>query len=469
MDNPSPANGDSGYESKFPRVPWKERWQAGKSKRTAVPRSQHGQWQPAAGRKNPLELLEQSNVDRLPKLIPLRYGRMLASPLAFYRGAAIIMAADLEGSPDTGIHTQICGDCHAMNFGWYGSPERNLVFDVTDFDETYWGPWEWDAKRLAASLAIAANQAGADRTQQRAIVAAAAASYRQRISELSRLPALELWYARLDEQHLLSAAGSSAQSSSLQKIMKKARQRTVATLMPKLTEYHAGRLRIIEQPPLIFHEKHSSQFNRDIHHLFMGYRAALSNDRRFLLDRFHILDVAYKVVGVGSVGLRCGIALLADSDGQSMFLQLKEAGTSVIEPYFAGLSKSKHQGQRVVDGQRLMQAASDLFLGWTQDESGRPFYVRQLRDMKTSFNIESMNLAELREYGELCGWALARAHAKPGHGTEIAGYLGDDDNFDLALAKFAVQYADQNERDFEAFQAAVKAGSIKADVQLAVE
>ena len=422
-----------------------------------------------------MELLDESNIGRVPQLIPLRYQRMSESELAFLRGSPGVMIADLATTAVTGIQTQLCGDCHLSNFGWFGTPERNLIFDVTDFDETRSGPWEWDVKRLATSFAVAARAKRASREDQAKIARDLAEAYRTRIAKFSRLSEMELWYERLDSNRLIATARSDSEKKELQEIARRAEKLTVTNQMDNLITGSDGSMRIADKPlagvpasePLVtFHT--TADFDCSIFsglngeapelmRLLHEYRKTLSDDRRALLDRFRVHDTAFKAVGVGSVGMRCGLMLLADSDGHCLLLQLKEARASLLDPFLPQAAFATHHGRRVVDGQRLMQAASDLFLGWTKDDSGRDYYVRQLRDMKTSMNVDKLTHSDLRDYADLCGWALARAHAKAGNGAVIAGYLGeDDDNFDRALGDFAVAYADQVALDYARFKDAMK-------------
>lgn len=447
----------------IPFAPRAERIAVGRALRERVAQAAHAQWQPAPDRPDPIALLEASNRDRLAPLLPIRYGRMVASPLAFLRGSAGVMAADLAQTPTTGIHVQICGDCHLQNFGFFASPERHVVFDVNDFDETHLGPWEWDVKRLAASVAVAARQNGADEDAQRSVARTAVKSYRRRLAEFSQLTSGDLWYVRLNAEFLIANARR-RQREKLQQIVEKAQLRTVNSLLPKLTEQVAGQLRLIDQPPLIFHAEPGSGFAEEVRYLFQRYRKTLQDDRRELLDRFRLVDVAYKVVGVGSVGLRCYMALLLDADGGPLLLQIKEAGTSVLEP-LVGPSPFVNHGQRIVHGQRMMQAVSDPFLGWAAEHGGRDYYVRQLRDMKTSVDVATMTYPELQDYVRLCGWALARAHAKSGAAATISGYLGTDNQFDRAVAIFALAYAEQTVRDHAALQAAVQSGRLAAEIE----
>lgn len=433
----------------------------GKSLRDRVPRSSHGEWKPAAHRPDPVDLLEQSNRGRLPELIPLRYGRMLTSPFAFLRGAASIMAADLSQTPNTGIKVQTCGDCHLSNFGGYGTPERNLVFDINDFDETLPAPWEWDVKRLAASIVVAGRYLKLSDKSSRQAAIAAVQSYREHLHEYAQKTPLEVWYERIGAESLLSFTSRRKELKRLKSEVKKARALKPILELDKLTEMVRGQRRFIERPPLVFHPSPEDPLALEMRSVFHKYRKTLRDDYRILLDQYRLVDIAMKVVGVGSVGTRCGVALLLSGDGEPLLLQIKEARPSVLELY-AGKSNYDNRAQRVVAGQHLMQAASDIFLGWTRGESGHDFYLRQLRDMKTSVEIEGMSETDLKGYSHLCAWALARSHARSGKRFELAGYLGQNDSFDRAIADFAIAYADQNDRDYQALADAVATGKIEA-------
>ena len=433
----------------------------GKTLRGQVSRSSHREWQPATHRPDPIAMLEKSNQGRLPELVPIRYGRMLVSPFAFLRGAASIMAFDLSETPQTGIKVQTCGDCHLSNFGGYGTPERNLVFDVNDFDETLPAPWEWDVKRLAASIVVAGRSLKFSDKTSRTAVLAAVRSYRDRLNEYAQMTALDVWYAHIGVESLLTFTDRAKELKKLKTAVEKARALKPMLELDKLTETIAGQRRFIDNPPLVFHPALEDPLAVEMLSVFHKYRQTLRDDSRTLLDHYHIVDVAMKVVGVGSIGTRCGIALLVSADNDPLFLQIKEARASVLEPY-VGKSSYQNHAQRVVAGQHLMQAASDLFLGWTKGDSGHDFYLRQLRDMKFSIEIEGMSEADLSGYAHLCGWALARSHARSGDRFAISGYLGRNDIFELAIADFAVIYADQNDRDYQQLVDAVKSGQIQA-------
>jgi len=459
-----------------------ERAVRGKSARAEVPLESHAEFEPAPDRPDPIALLEEQAASRVPNLVPVRYGRMMASPFSYYRGAALPMAADLATTPVTGLAVQACGDAHLSNFGVFGSAERRLVFDVNDFDETAPGPWEWDIKRLGASLEVAARDNGFPRKKRRAIVAAAVAQYRKAMRDFADMTNLEVWYASADMDLLRRqnpAQLKARQRKAVDKGLAKARTKDSMQAVDKLTHMVDGRPRIVADPPLIVpvdqlipDEIDRKRFEGLITDLVAGYRRTLETDRRYLLEQYEFCDMAHKVVGVGSVGTRCWIVLMLGRDtGDPLFLQVKEAQDSVLCRY-VGSSKYSNQGQRVVAGQRLMQASSDIFLGWqrvaigAENNGHRDFYVRQLRDWKFSLDIESMVPRGLRIYAQLCGWTLARAHARSGDRIAIAAYLGGSDAFDQAITQFASAYADQNEKDHQALLDAVVSGRIMAESDL---
>lgn len=448
----------------LPRVadePFDERCAAGRALRAAVPRSIHAHWSPPPARADPVALLRAGDATRLPELVPLRYGRMLESPLAFLRGAAAIMADDLAATPTTGIPVQACGDAHLANFGAYGTPERNLVFDLNDFDETLPGPWEWDIKRLAASIVVAGRGNGFDAAQCAEAAHAAVRSYRQRLNEFARRGYLDVWYAQIDAQTVLDTLSSATRRLAGRRF-EQASQRDHLRALAKWTTLVDGQVRLVEDPPLLRHVS-DERIGDQLRTLVQVYAKSLRDDRQALLQRYTIVDFARKVVGVGSVGMRCYIILLRGKDlADPLFLQIKEATRSVLEPH-QGKCLYPHHGQRVVRGQQLIQAASDIFLGWGQVGTTH-FYIRQLYDMKGSVQIARLTPAQLSTYGEVCGWALARAHARSGDAARISGYLGAGDTFDQAVAAFATAYADQTERDHAALIAAVKAGCVSAEV-----
>jgi uncharacterized protein (DUF2252 family) len=440
-----------------------DRAAAGKAMRDKVPRELLGIWKDGKGRPNPIDLLRKSDAGRLKELVPIKYGRMLQSPFAFYRGAAGVMASDLARTPNTGIHVQACGDCHLMNFGGFATPERNIIFDINDFDETSPAPWEWDVKRLAASIVLAARSIGLSDSQGRDSATSAARSYREHMRKFSRMDPLRVWYATVSPEDIMAVSPKVVQKRLRKRIAKAANGSGSELDYPKLAGAVGGQIRITDQPPLIFHPEviRGPEARAMLDQVFRTYRETLSDDRRMLFDRYRLVDVAIKVVGVGSVGRRCWIALFMSEANDPLFLQVKEAAQSVLEPY-AGKSAYRHPGQRVVMGQRLMQPASDIFLGWLTAVNGRQFYVRQLRDAKMKPLVETFDAEVLGVYAMLCGWVLARAHSKVSDkSSTISGYLGSSsDAFDEAMGKFAVAYADQAERDHAALRAAVKKGKI---------
>jgi uncharacterized protein (DUF2252 family) len=442
-----------------------QRLKAGRAIRDKVPRKRHSGWKAARNRPDPISLLIDSNRGRIPSLLPIRYGRMLKSPFFFLRGAAAIMASDLEHTPTTGIRVQAGGDCHIMNFGAFATPERNLVFDVNDFDETLRAPWEWDLKRLVASVEVAGRAAGFKAKDRESGVRSAVRSYRKHMADYAHTRALEVWYERIEFEPLVKKIPQrAARKFTSTEIERAKRQSFPVHIRPMLRGRNGELARIRDDPPLIYHPaaRHRAAYAEQVRGAFKHYRESLPAHYRVLFDRFQYCDMAIKVVGVGSVGTFCAVALFMAPDREPLFLQLKEATASVLEKY-AGRSPYANHGERVVVGQRLMQAASDIFLGWTAGIDGnRHFYIRQLRDMKVSMVIDTMNAADLGYYGEACAWALARAHARSGDAAMIAGYLGSGDVFDDALARFAGDYGDQTERDHAALVKAVKAGRINA-------
>jgi len=476
----APPRGRQRYqlESGLKRMTPAERAARGKEARAAVPRDSHAVFDPGPGRADPIGLLEEQAESRVPELVPVRRGRMMASPFTFYRGAALPMAADLATTPVSGLAVQACGDAHLSNFGIFGSPERELVFDVNDFDETTPGPWEWDVKRLAASLEVAARGNGFAGKDRREIVTAAVARYRRAMRDFAGMTNLDVWYAHADLDDLraeFDAQMKKRERKIIDQDMAKARTRDSMQEVAKLTHLVDGRPRIISNPPLLVpvaellpKEQDLAAFSAQLTGLIAGYRRTLETDRRYLLEQYEAADMARKVVGVGSVGTRCWIVLMLGRDeSDPLFLQVKEAQASVLSR-FVGASKYANMGQRVVAGQRLMQASSDIFLGWQRAEVGldgqqRDFYIRQLRDWKYSIAIEDLVPRTMRAYGELCGWTLARAHACSGDRIAIAAYLGGSDVFDQAITRFASAYADQNERDHKALVDAVASGRLTAE------
>ncbi len=493
-----------------------ERKARGEQARDRTPPSSHSGWRPAADRPDPVSLLEEQDVTREPDLVPVRHGRMMVSPFTFYRGAARIMAADLAATPVAGLGAQLCGDAHLSNFGAFASPERRLLFDLNDFDETLPGPFEYDVKRMAASFTIAARNNGFSKADARAATLASVTAYREAMATFAQMRTMDIWYAHLDEDELMAAARvalselrgdmgtvkkeekrdkragqakaakkeakqevrvraeekeARAAEKRAQKTLAKARTRDSLQALSKLCELVDGQYRIVSQPPIVVpardlastHGLSPDDVVPVIHEQFRAYRATLQDDRRHLLERFQVVDAARKVVGVGSVGTRAFIVLLQGRDtGDPLFLQIKEATASVLEAYLPK-SRYRQHGERVVQGQRMMQAASDIYLGWTKGlDVNRHFYWRQLRDMKGSAEVEAMKVPGLTFYGRICGWTLARAHARSGDPIAIAGYLGAGDEFDKAITDFSLAYSDQNERDYEDFIKAIRSGRLEA-------
>ena len=453
-----------------------ERAALGKAARADVPRSSHAEFAPGPKRPDPLEIIEKQSATRLPELVPVRYGRMSESPFRFYRGAAAIMASDLAETPRTGFRTQLCGDAHMLNFRLLASPERRLMFDINDFDETLPGPWEWDVKRLAASLVIAGRLNGFSTKERAAIVRATVQSYRENMRAFAGIGNLAVWYAQFDEQWVEGRFGEDVSARGRERwtrALSTARSHDTMQVFEKLTLVVDGKRRIAPDPPLITRledllpDDQRGQLEQKISRLIENYGKTMQSDRRYLLDQYRVADMARKVVGVGSVGTRCWIVLLLGRDDEDpLFLQAKEADESVLAPH-VGASAYPTQGERVVSGQRLMQATSDIFLGWERveglDGRRRDFYVRQLRDWKWVAEAEDMVPRGMRTFGALCGVTLARAHARSGDRIAIAAYLGSSDSFDRALVTFAERYADQNERDHQALVDAISAGKLPAE------
>ncbi|WP_218191594.1 DUF2252 domain-containing protein [Pseudomonas sp. C9] len=455
LARPSENTGD---ESIF--LSRKERLYAGEQLRERLPHAVHSVWKPPSKHRDPIELLEESNRYRLPNLVPLRYGRMLRSPFTFLRGSAGLMAHDLATIPTTGIEVQACGDCHLMNFGLFATPERNLIFDINDFDETLPGPWEWDVKRLAISFTVAARDNRLSDKDARAIAAKCVCAYREGLRKFSKMGPLEVWYDCLDAQAIIDMAPNAEIKKTREQVVAKAKTRLGDYLFPKISSEVGGRRRLIDQPPLLFHV-YEKGFNQRVRLALLDYRLSLPHERRVLFDRYRLEDIAVKAVGIGSVGTYCFVGLFFSAENHPLLLQFKEACPSVLAPY-AGKSEYENQGQRVVTGQRLMQSSSDIFLGWTRGKNDRHFFVRQLRDMKMSAPIEGMSAARMKMYAEWCGHTLARAHAKSGDAALISGYLGKTDSFDQVIGKFAIAYANQNAKDHAALIAAEKSGRINA-------
>ena len=450
-----------------------ERQARGRAARSELPRSAHGAWEPASIRRDPVELLEEQARTRLPELVPIRYGRMLVSPFTFFRGAAYIMAADLADGARTGIHTQLCGDAHLSNFGFFAAPDRRLVFSINDFDETLPGPFEWDVKRLVASFAVAARDLGFGEDTRRSVVLTTARAYREAMARFAGMRNIDVWYTRLDADRIVQRFSGKMTAKARRRMeadLAKARTRDSVRALAKLCRTVDGELRIVGNPPLITpiedvlpgaEEEH---LNAVIRRMIHTYAESLSPDRRELLERYRYVHAARKVVGVGSVGTRAWILLLLGrDDGDPLFLQFKEAQASVLEP-FLGKSRFQQHGERIVAGQRMMQAAADIMLGWERieaiDGETKDFYIRQLWDAKGSAEIELMNPAGLAAYGAICGWTLARAHARSGDAVAISAYLGPGDPFDKAMGSFSETYADQNERDYQALRKAAQTGRV---------
>ncbi|GAB3689324.1 DUF2252 domain-containing protein [Actinocorallia lasiicapitis] len=431
----------------------RDEYKAGKALRKRVPRSSQAQWDPPAGRKSPVRILFAQDEQRLPDLVPLRHERMAASPFAFLRGSAAVMASDLSGTPSTGLTVQACGDSHLMNFGLYASPERSLIFDVNDFDETLPGPWEWDLKRLAASLVVAARDLGHDDTFAHKLARGATASYRERVHELSEMPNLDVYYALTNAEDILSEIKKHGMRERAEHLLAHARSRDNLQATEKLTQNVDGRLEIVDQPPLLLRDT-SADSEDLVKHSLAEYSRSLREDVAALLGEYRYMDAGRKVVGVGSVGTRCFIVVLQGRDAHDpLVLQIKQATRSVLEPYLAP-SVYRNQGRRVVAGQRSLQTVSDIFLGWSADGPNQ-YYWRQLRDMKGSIDLNKLKPAGLRLYAKLCARALAVGHATTGPRIRLAGYLGHSSGFDEAIAEFALAYADQTLKDHAAFAAAI--------------
>ena len=438
-----------------------ERRQLGRSRRKLATRTSHAGWSAPASRRSPMAILEDQNRRRFPDLIPLRWGRMVASPFTFYRGAAAVMAADLAPTPVSGLDVQVCGDAHLQNFGLFASAERNLLFDLNDFDETLPGPWEWDVKRLAASVELAARDNGFSPEEATSATLQSIASYRIWMSMLADQSQLDVWYSKIDIDKILPMLPSTDEQKRSLKFVERARRHTTLQALDKLTEVVDGHRRIVDNPPIVEHLPELTTYHA-VHMVLDRYKETLQEDRRLLLERFEIIDIARKVVGVGSVGTHCWIALCSADreDDDPLFLQIKEANRSVMEPWLGTSSYATH-GQRVVVGQRLMQAASDMFLGWTRFRE-RHYYIRQLRDMKGSAVVSTMSPSLLGSYAGVCGLTLARAHARTGDPIAISAYLGDSDVFDNAILAFSKDYADQTERDHAELRAAIDSGKVEA-------
>jgi len=477
LDESAPMGRNSSRTKAVPHFTPAERVARGKAARRELPRSAHGEWEPASRRADPVDLLEEQAQSRLPELGPIRYGRMLESPFTFFRGAAYLMAADLADGPRTGLYAQLCGDAHLSNFGIFAAPDRRLVFSINDFDETLPGPFEWDLKRLGASVAVAGRDRGFDEAACRSIVTATAREYREAIARFAAMRNIDVWYTRLDVEAIVKQIGAWASRKQMKRFesnVAKARTRDSMRALTKLCRAVDGELRIVGNPPLVtpIEDVLPSAEREDledvVRRMIRTYRRTLTHDRRSLLESYRYLHAARKVVGVGSVGSRAWILLMVGRDSNDpLFLQFKEAQTSVLEP-FLGKSRYAQHGQRVVEGQRMMQATADIMLGWerivTIDGQTRDFYIRQLWDAKGSVDVETMDPRELEAYGKICGWTLARAHARSGDRIAIAAYLGSSDSFDRAMASFSETYADQNDRDYRTLSEAEGSGRVVAEL-----
>ena len=444
---------------------FKEKYAIGKELRNKTRRSEHAKWTAPSTRPSVKQLIEQSNYDRLPELIPVRHFRMSGSAFVFYRATASIMARDLSSTPSSGIKVQTCGDCHLMNFGGFATPERHIIMDINDFDETLPGPWEWDVKRLATSFALAEREKNLGKNQTDEIVMELVLGYQNALNEFANMRLLDLWYLKFDLEEIARDQKDGEVKERLEKTLAKGRKETHDKVFYKMTSNNMGQFSITELPPLILHPFNLEESMEMIKMFFEQYKATLQPDRRLLFDQYHITDVALKVVGVGSVGTRCYVALMLNDNQEPLFLQAKEARQSVLEPYTSP-SEYQHHGERIVQGQRVMQSASDIFLGWSTGPTGRHFYMRQLRDKKIAPNVETMNKEVLKIYARFCGRVLAKAHCKTNQGAIICGYIGHGDNFAKAIAEFANLYADQTEKDFEDFTKAIHSGDLAISEEL---
>lgn len=447
--------------SVVPRATQAELRAKGKKLREKCPRSSHAAWKAPPDRRDPVDLTEEANVGRLPELVPIRHGRMMLSPFTFYRGTALNMATDLATTSATGIRVQVCGDAHLGNFRLFATPERRVIFDIHDLDETLPAPWEWDVKRLAASFVVASRNNNLSEQIAREAVLNCVRSYRQRMAEFASMNALDVWYASIEAETLIKNFRSKSHRKHLAKRLSKVRERSAFEHdFPKLTS-GGNEPKIREHPPTIYHRQKTKYLGAEV---FDNYEDTLPPYRRGLLNRFELKDFAIKVVGVGSVGTPCFVALLMAAAKDPLFLQVKEARASVLEPY-AGASIFPNHGQRVIMGHRLMQSSSDIFLGWTTGRTGRHYYVRQLRNAKIKFEVDRFDSSHMIQFAEKCGATLARAHARTGEPATISGYLGKSDIFDRSIADFSIAYADQTERDYQSFVKAIHKGRLKAFVE----
>jgi uncharacterized protein (DUF2252 family) len=440
-----------------------ERYAAGKALRTSCPRESHARWKAPSNRRDAVGLVLEAEKGRLPDLLPLRHGRMVRSAFTFYRGAALTMAADLAATPASGIRVQCCGDGHLCNFGGFATPERRVIFSINDLDETLPGPWEWDLKRLAASFVVACRDNGLRDAAARDVATTCAHAYRESMADFSQLKTLELWYRSLAAEELIAGLPSDLRKRAVKRIQKEQAKSRGEEMFPKLVEHKGDKPVIKDQLPTIFHAEDTppGDVQKIVLDAIVAYRATLPTAYQSLLDRYELRDAAVKVVGVGSVGTACLVLLFMAGEDDPLFLQVKEARASVLEPY-AGASGFPNHGQRVVNGYRLMQPASDMFLGWSHGARGRHYFIRQLRDMKTSLMVETFGLAEMTIYAGWCGRALALSHARSGSASMLSGYMGKSDALDEAIASFSMAYADQNEKDHAALVRAVRSGKVKA-------
>jgi uncharacterized protein (DUF2252 family) len=446
---------------------WNELYAAGRALRNTCPRKAHSVWRAAAGRPDPVQLILHAEKGRLPDLLPLRHGRMARSAFTFYRGAALTMASDLASTLSTGVHVQCCGDAHLCNFGGFATPERKVIFSINDLDETLPAPWEWDVKRLAASFVVACRDNGLKDTTAKDVVMTCVRAYRESMAEFSQMKTLELWYYAMNADEMVAnIKDRKIRKRGLKRLQKERGKSIAEDIFPKLVETKDEKPVIKDERPTIFHIKEHPAGTVDpaLKEAFAGYRNTLAPAYQSLLDRYEIKDAAMKVVGIGSVGTSCAVILFMASEGDPLFLQVKEARASVLEPY-AGASVFPHHGQRIVDGYRLMQPASDMFLGWTIGLEKRHYFVRQLRDIKVSIRVETFGAPEMDLYAAWCGRALALSHARSGWSAILSGYMGKSDAFDQAIADFSVAYADQNEKDHSALESAVRTGKVKAVIE----
>jgi uncharacterized protein (DUF2252 family) len=436
-----------------------EKLEMGKQLREKVPREDLGDWIPSTNRRDPVDIIIESNEGRVEDLIPIRHGRMMVSPFTFLRGSAAVMTSDLSSTPTTGLTVQACGDCHLSNFGLFATPERNLIFDVNDFDETIPGPWEWDLKRLVASIYVGYSQSGMSPKEAYKLSAMCASAYRKVMRRVAGMTALDIWYFQFDIDTFMEVAKNPEVRKRLKGVNEAARKRVPEYVFPKITKTIGGKSKIVDNPPLVIHID-DAQIIENLSEILNDYRESMPQNTRVLLDRYKMTDIARKVVGVGSVGTRCAFMLMEAKENDPLLLQAKEARSSVLEPYVQK-SAYDNNGQRVVVGQKIMQSASDMFLGWTRNE-GRDFYIRQLKDMKISAVIESHTFDLARAYVMACAVVLAKAHARSGDPALIAGYLGKGDTFDYAMADFAQNYAAQNAKDHQMMLEAIETGRIEA-------